>query len=405
MKLRRTLPLIVLLAGSLACSASAFAVIAGHNGPTRTLEGAFKIAQRERAGSVDGCYPAPPTLAATLRLGGKFKTAVAAGLKAVTRPGVVYVIKKGARCDRLVMALRAKGQLWILNSAEGTVHVAGRSNERADYARGSSGPLRSITLVTKVLQLTRADETQRGEVLCPAGSYPLGGGMTGAPAPDSTGEGVYPHSFERLGVQRGWHVNPVLIDPTVLTNPAPTDTVPRRATLQVVCGKGLVPASAPHKTVFMRSGETKTAIARCPKGQVLISGGFQRTNFKTPGGNFVTESRAIGPNAWRVSGRAFGAYGGELSSIAYCDRSKRPLLTTVTASVPLPAGQLATATTPACPKGQRLTSGGFTANGSQDTFFASGAINANNSWTASSFGYFGPAPSLTAFGYCLRPGI
>ena len=93
-----------------------------------------------------------------------------------------------------------------------------------------------------------------------------------------------------------------------------------------------------------------------------------------------------------------------MTTIAYCDRSKRALLTEVSASVPLPAGQSATATTPPCPRGRRMTLGGFSANGSQDTFFAGGSFNANGTWSATSFGYFGPAPSLTAFGYCLRPG-
>jgi hypothetical protein len=133
-----------------------------------------------------------------------------------------------------------------------------------------------------------------------------------------------------------------------------------------------------------------------------MGGGFQRTNFRGHGGDYVTESRAIGTNAWRATGHAFGAYGGELTAIAYCDKSKRPLLTEVSASTPLPAGTFATATTPGCPPGQRLTSGGFSANGSQDTFFAGGAFTNEGTWSASAFGFFGPAPSLTAYGYCLR---
>jgi hypothetical protein len=145
--------------------------------------------------------------------------------------------------------------------------------------------------------------------------------------------------------------------------------------------------------------------ATCPKGEVLMSGGFQRTDFLADGGNYVTESRASGPRSWRVSGKAYGDYGGELTAIAYCIRNKKPLLTEVSASAPLPAGASATVTTPACPGNLRLTSGGFSANGSQDTFFAGGSINsAANSWTVTGWGQFGPAPSLTAYGYCLQPG-
>ena len=38
--------------------------------------------------------------------------------------------------------------------------------------------------------------------------------------------------------------------------------------------------------------------------------------------------------------------------------------------------------------------------GSPNAFFADGAINQNNSFTARSYGFFGPASNLTAYGYC-----
>jgi hypothetical protein len=34
------------------------------------------------------------------------------------------------------------------------------------------------------------------------------------PPPGPDGEGVYPHSYERLGVLHGWHVTAALIDPS-----------------------------------------------------------------------------------------------------------------------------------------------------------------------------------------------
>jgi hypothetical protein len=222
--------------------------------------------------------------------------------------------------------------------------------------------------------------------------------MSATPVPSGDGEGVYPHSYERLGAQRGWHVNPVLVDPS------PEQTTPRSVLMQVVCGKGIVPRSAPHTTVFLKSGETKSAIARCPKGEVLVSGGFQRTNFVRHGGDYITENRALGSRAWKVTGRSFGLFGGELSAIAYCDRSKKPLLTQVKATTTVPDKGLATATTPRCPKGKRMTLGGFVTDGSTNSFIADGIFNRNNSWTASAFGYFGASPTLTAYGYCMKPG-
>jgi hypothetical protein len=48
-----------------------------------------------------------------------------------------------------------------------------------------------------------------------------------------------------------------------------------------------------------------------------------------------------------------------------------------------------------------LTAGGFSFNGSRDAFFAAGWIHSDDTWSATGFGYLGPAPALTAYGYCL----
>ena len=48
-------------------------------------------------------------------------------------------------------------------------------------------------------------------------------------------------------------------------------------------------------------------MARCPKGQFLIAGGYKRTNFDSTGGNYVTGSRANGSRAWLVTGSALAA--------------------------------------------------------------------------------------------------
>ena len=88
----------------------------------------------------------------------------------------------------------------------------------------------------------------------------------------------------------------------------------------------------PRKTVFVKSGQIKSVTARCPGKTVLVSGGFQRTNSGPRGGTTVTESRAVGPKAWRVTGTGFGLFGGELTAMAYCVRHKGPILTEVSES-------------------------------------------------------------------------
>lgn len=394
---------IVVAAALLTCTPGALAVRSGgHNPPTRKLEAAFKVAGGVRAASEDGCYPGPRRMASLVRHWAHPDAAVAPDLGSLERQDVVYVIRRRSSCNRVRFALRDRGRTYILDTSGGDVYVRGRG-DRGDESssRGGRGPLRELELVTRSSWLGEPDKARRLLVRCPKGTYPLGGGMTSTPSVGADGEGIYPHSYERLGTQRGYHVTALVIDPN------PAETTPRLATIQVVCGRGLVPTSSPHRTVFVRRNETNTAIARCPTGQYLFSGGFQRTNFTTPfltfGGNYVTESRAFSPTAWQAVAAAAGHDGGELTAIAYCVKNDGPLLTEVSASVPVLAGQSATATTPPCPEGLSLTSGGFSFNGSRSAFFAGGAIDPDGTWSSTAFGYFGPATTMSAYGYCLEP--
>ncbi|MGZ8671624.1 MAG: hypothetical protein ACXWZJ_06835 [Solirubrobacterales bacterium] len=412
--MRRSLATALVLACTLAFAAAALAGPAatkaapggaGHNAQTRALEAVFKVALYLRAGDPKGCYPTPDELIPEVRAQQGTEVLAAASLKKLALQNRVYAIKRAIKCNRVQLGLRVGKKTYVLDSARGPVFVIGPGSGGAKGGRhggnepGQAGPLRAIRLVTKSFPaMTKPDQVDRLTVNCPAKSYPFGGGLSASPAPGPDGEGVYPHSYERLGVQRGFHSNPVMIDPS------PAETKPRKVTLQVMCGKGLVPTAAPHKTVFLLPGQTKQAVARCPKGTQLFSGGFQRTDIRTPGGDYVTESRAIGTRAWRVSGRAFGLFGGELTAIAHCVNAKRPLMTEVSASTSVAAGQSGEATTPRCPKGARLLTGGFSFNGTHQGLYADGIFESNGAWTASAFGYFGAVPKLTAYGYCLRPG-
>jgi hypothetical protein len=191
----------------------------------------------------------------------------------------------------------------------------------------------------------------------------------------------------------------------VLFDPNWSFTTSRTITIQALCARGQIPQNpTPHKTVFMLPGQVKTAIARCPKGQQLITGGFQRTNFGSDGGNYVTESRAVGTRAWKVTGSAYigsgTTGGGELTAIAYCARSKKPILTEVSSpEVPVPAGMNASTTSASCPGGRRLTTTGFAFEG-RNAFYSGSSLDGDRT-TASAFGYLGPA-HLIAYGYCQR---
>ena len=396
--MRRTLPLLaILVIALLAAPASAPAIVggAGHNKPTKRLESAYKIALYLRSVSADGCYPPPRELAKAIhKLNKRLKVRVTRSPRSVHRRGIVYILRRGSNCNRVRMAYKTKKGLYILDSATGNVRVYGKHGPRKHP--GQSGPARQVRLVSRSFRLQGPDETQRLETLCPRRSFPLGGGMIASPAPGADGEGAYPHSYERLGAQRGWHINVILYDANR------NSTTPRDITIQTVCGRFLRPANpTPHATVFIRWGETKSVTAVCPKHQFLIAGGFNRTNFDSTGGNYVTESRADGPRAWRVTGSAWGGSGGgELTAIAYCVKHRGPILSEVSASAPIPFGSASAATTPACPPRLRMTSTGFSA--SPSALYAGNSLNPDGTTTATANGLFGAAPSLTAYGYCMR---
>jgi hypothetical protein len=254
---------------------------------------------------------------------------------------------------------------------------------------------KAVTYVQKGFGLKDPDEKRRLTVGCPGRLVPLGGGMTASPAPGADGEGIYPHSYERLGVQHGYHSTVVLFDPS------PGSTTARTVTLQVACTRKQKHVTPPHTTVFVPSGQSRTAVATCPGRRHLFGGGFQRTDFISSGGDYVTSSHAISAKSWEVTGRAFGGFGGQLTAIAYCWRSKRPLLTEVSGSAEVPPGKFGTATTPPCPAGH-LVFGGFSTSPTGSSFFTNGVINADRSWSASAQNHFGPAATVTAYGYCLK---
>jgi hypothetical protein len=382
------------LAGLLAAAPSAFGITAGFNLATKRLEASYKIALFERRFSDDGCYPAPPKLAEAIHESTNRKVGVAANTKHLSSANQVYVLRQGTNCEHLRMALRASGGIYVLDSKLGTVRLQGHKGAATP---GLAKPITNLSIATKDFHITQPDTAPRLQTICPGGKFPLGGGMTQSPAVGADGEGVYPHSYERLGAQRGWHISVVFLDPSR------SSTTPRDVTVQAVCGFGVIPATpTPHTTVYLRPGQTKTVTARCPKGQSLVSGGFQRTDFRSDGGDYVTESHAVGTNAWVVSGHAYGTGSGELTAIAYCARMKRPIITEVASSpAPLSAGTSTTTTTPPCPAGKRLITGGFSSGGSTDALFAQGAFNPNGTFSATSYGFFGAAPQLTAYGYCL----
>jgi hypothetical protein len=409
---KKMLPLLVALAGLLLCAEPALAtpqgvVQGGYDEATGKLEGGFKIMSIKRVFSKDECYPGPNDVATTLRDELHTEVVVAPNLNSVQGTNLVNVIADQTNCDRLVLALRAgrKQRIFVLDSDYGPVYLAGHKADAGKKQAGGGGQLRGLTSATKEFQMREPDGTSRLEVLCPDGAQPMGGGFLNDTPLGKDGEGVYSHSYERLGAQGGFHDTATLVDPKQKA------TEIHRVMLQVVCGRGLVPSASPHATVYVHRHETASVTAHCPAGTVIFSGGFQRTNFTTPGvkrfgghiygGNYITESRADGTDGWRVSGGATGENGGELTAIAYCGRDSSLPVKEVSTEVSVGEGKAASAVTPTCPDGYALISGGFSFGDSHNALFADGYFTRGGRWAATGYGWFGQA-NLTAYGYCAQ---
>lgn len=276
--------------------------------------------------------------------------------------------------------------------------VAG-AHSTPDPAEAKNRSAADVFVKSNTFTVSRPDEKPRSTVGCPGGKtvIPLGGGMMSSPSPGTDGEGIYPHSYERLGAQSGWHVTPVLYDPS------PGSTTPRTVTLQVICGPKTSTVVAARRTVYVQPGESASASITCPGKRRLFGGGFQRTNFVTRGGNYVTSSRATSEKTWTVTGSAFGNFGGEMTAIAYCRASGKRLVTEVSSTTAVETGEYGVAATPACPGNRVLVSGGFSTFPSTSSLFADGYIDAAGGWSAGIYNAFGPTTHVTAYGYCHSP--
>ena len=177
--------------------------------------------------------------------------------------------------------------------------------------------------------------------------------------------------------------------------------MPRNLTLQVVCGKKIGKISDPHVVAQLDSGDgPKTLVAKCPKKQSLIGGGYQRSNGVTDAGVMTTESHRTSARTWQVVANDPGGFAGEAVSIGYCVRSKKPVVKRTLGFGDRPVQGQATATTPPCTGGKLIFSGFSAPPGGSIRFLGEG-FNPNGSTSATGYNAGAPA-TLTAYSYCLR---
>ena len=264
------------------------------------------------------------------------------------------------------------------------------------------------------LTMSKANESPRAVATCPGNMEPYGGAISATPDPLPNGEGIYPHSYERLGAQGGFHSTPVLFRPSHRLIGVPgLLQKPRtyRVNLQVKCGKKPGKLADPHDIALnVPAGRTVTLVATCPKKAVLIGGGFQRAAFEGAGGVYPSESRAISKKRWQATGTAFGSIKNDFVSIGYCMASpkRKPLIREVSATTTILPGRVGFVTTPPCPPSRKMVWNGFDMNpkpggpAHRAMLFADGIFNQNQSFTASAWNGTGVTGTLTAYGYCLR---
>jgi hypothetical protein len=140
----------------------------------------------------------------------------------------------------------------------------------------------------------------------------------------------------------------------------------------------------------------------CPGKRVLLGGGYQRTTGRSSEGNIITESRALSKKAWRVTSHGQDTFGGELTGIASCVRSKKPILKEVRATVPIGTNQTATATSRKCPGKRKPAFGGFQTASDGSVMYFGGYFTSKGAWAATAYNSGAPT-TLTAHLYCLRP--
>ena len=305
--------------------------------------------------------------------------------------------------------LAAAAALLALAALVGVQLLAGGASAVGAPVATKAGKPKLKLVTDSSLTVSTPNESPRAVVDCPGKLEPYGGAQSANPDPAADGEGVYPHSYERLGRQSGFHSTPVLFDPS-----PGQGARSYRVTLQVFCGKKPGKLADPHDIALdVPSGRSVTLVATCPKKAVLIGGGFQRAAFENAGGVYPTESHAISKKRWQASGTAFGQIRNDMVSIGYCmaSRKRKPLLKEVSASVSIPPNQVRFVTTPPCPRKRRMVSSGFDTSpktggpAERAILFADGIFSDDDTFTASAWNGSGRTGTLTAYGYCLKKRV
>jgi hypothetical protein len=188
---------------------------------------------------------------------------------------------------------------------------------------------------------------------CPKGSEVVSGGFQS----DSGGGNILGFLSSRTSSRAwkvgGWDVN---------------EDAGGSFTAHATCTKrhlGLVTKSAGN---VLGSEEQGGAIAACPRGSRVVSGGYTAPFHPSLIGSalFVFTSKRVGVRKWKAAAANNGGAKGTLRAFAYCDKPG-PRLVARSKSVAIPEPEQPARATATCPTGLQVYSGGF-----QDTNYGSG---------------------------------
>jgi hypothetical protein len=166
--------------------------------------------------------------------------------------------------------------------------------------------------------------------------------------------------------------------------------------------------------------EFGSAKAKCKRGSEAVSGGFEGSGFDqgVTSQLLPIDSARAGKRQWTSAGAfyyAAGATSGELTSYAYCDKSKPRLQTKSATTTLAPSGtpDAVGSATARCKRGTEAVSGGFDGPGFDSNY--SGPVifplesrrDGRRKWTVSGFNDGGQPGDLIAYAYCDKsePGL
>ena len=165
------------------------------------------------------------------------------------------------------------------------------------------------------------------------------------------------------------------------------------------CDHGTGGPRVASKTVPLRGGDVGTAIATCPAGTVVVSGGYN-SGATAPHIEFLQRLERVGLTQWLVTVRNGSSEPTTLTAYAYCSRGVAPRLASATVKL---ADTASTTARISCPKGTSLVGSGFAANRTGGQLVIPQRLTAKTSTQLVVAVYmtgFSYAGTLTALAYC-----